>query len=61
MMIATVHFNTTQTLKPRQHTMKHDVAFAGEPFQGPICRRAFILNPDGNKIGIHKRNTQTQI
>ena len=43
------------------HLRKHDVAFAGEPFQGPICRRAFILNPDGNKIGIHKRNTQTQI
>ena len=38
------------------HLKKHNVSFVGEPFQGPICRGAFILDPDGNKIGIHKRN-----
>ena len=38
------------------HLKHHNVAFVGEPFQSPICRGAFILDPDGNKIGIHKRN-----
>lgn len=38
------------------HLKQHNVPFVGEPFQSPICRGAFILDPDGNKIGIHKRN-----
>ena len=38
------------------HLKRHNVLFLGEPFQSPICRGAFILDPDGNKIGIHKRN-----
>lgn len=38
------------------HLKKHNVSFVGEPFQSPICRGAFVLDPDGNKIGIHKRN-----
>ena len=38
------------------HLKRHHVSFVGEPFQSPICRGAFILDPDGNKIGIHKRN-----
>ena len=38
------------------HLKQHNVSFVGEPFQSPICRGAFILDPDGNKIGIHKRN-----
>ena len=37
---------------------RHNVSFVGEPFHSPICRGAFILDPDGNKIGIHKRNAQ---
>jgi predicted enzyme related to lactoylglutathione lyase len=39
------------------HLKQHKVAFLGEPFESPICRGAFILDPDGNKIGIHKRKT----
>src|SRR6187402_1242963 len=38
------------------HLKQHNVSFLGEPFQSPICRGAFILDPDGNRIGIHKRN-----
>ena len=38
------------------HLKRHNVPFVGEPFQSPICRGAFILDPDGNKIGVHKRN-----
>ncbi|MES2594568.1 MAG: VOC family protein [Verrucomicrobiota bacterium] len=38
------------------HLKQHHVTFLGEPFQSPICRGAFILDPDGNRIGIHKRN-----
>lgn len=38
------------------HLKRHNVAFVREPFQSPICRGAFILDPDGNRIGIHKRN-----
>ncbi len=36
--------------------MRHGVSLLGEPFQGPIYRGAFFLDPDGNKLGIHKRN-----
>jgi predicted enzyme related to lactoylglutathione lyase len=39
------------------HLKRHNVRFLRESFQSPICRGAFILDPDGNKIGIHKRNT----
>jgi predicted enzyme related to lactoylglutathione lyase len=38
------------------HFKHHNVTFLGDPFQGPICRGAFLLDPDGNKFGIHKRN-----
>jgi predicted enzyme related to lactoylglutathione lyase len=32
------------------------VRFAYEPFASPICRTAIILDPDGNSLGIHRRN-----
>ncbi len=38
------------------HLKKHNVTFLGKPFQTPVCRGALLLDPDGNKIGIHKRN-----
>ncbi len=38
------------------HLKKHNVTFLGEPWQSPICRGAFLLDSDGNKIGIHKRS-----
>ena len=30
--------------------------FRAEPFPTPICRMAFIHDPDGNTLCIHKRN-----
>jgi predicted enzyme related to lactoylglutathione lyase len=26
-----------------------------EPFETPVCRMAFILDPDGNALCIHQR------
>lgn len=31
------------------------VKFHMEPFETPVCHMAFILDPDGNAICIHKR------
>ena len=39
------------------HLKRHHVSFLIEPFESPTCRGAFILDPDGNRIGIHKRKT----
>lgn len=30
------------------------VKFFVEPFESPVCRMAIVLDPDGNRIGIHK-------
>jgi catechol 2,3-dioxygenase-like lactoylglutathione lyase family enzyme len=38
-----------------EHLRHHNVQFALEPFDAPGCRGAIILDPDGNKLGIHKR------
>jgi len=38
-----------------RHLKAHHVGFAVEPFQMPRCRAAVIIDPDGNRIGIHKR------
>ena len=32
------------------------VTFKMEPFPTPVCRMAFILDPDGSAICIHQRN-----
>jgi predicted enzyme related to lactoylglutathione lyase len=32
------------------------VAFKMEPFATPVCRMAFVLDPEGNTLCIHKRN-----
>jgi predicted enzyme related to lactoylglutathione lyase len=37
------------------HLKQHRVEFALEPFDMPRCRAAIIVDPDGNRIGIHKR------
>lgn len=37
------------------HLKKHGVPFAVEPFELPGCRAAVVEDPDGNRIGIHKR------
>jgi catechol 2,3-dioxygenase-like lactoylglutathione lyase family enzyme len=41
--------------KTIEHLRRHDVPFAVEPFDMPRCRAAIVLDPDGNKLGIHKR------
>ena len=38
------------------HLKAAGVPFKMEPFPTPVCRMAFILDPDGNTICIHKRN-----
>ena len=42
--------------KTIEHLGYHNVQFALEPFDLPHCRAAIVLDPDGNKLGIHRRN-----
>ena len=37
------------------HLRASNVKFHMEPFPTPVCQMAFILDPDGNAICIHKR------
>ncbi len=37
------------------HLRLSNVPFAVEPFEMPGCRAAIVVDPDGNKLGIHKR------
>lgn len=37
------------------HLKRCGVPFAVEPFDLPGCRAAIVTDPDGNKLGIHKR------
>jgi len=39
------------------HLRSAGVPFKMEPFPTPVCRMAFILDPDGNALCIHKRNS----
>ncbi len=39
------------------HLREAGVKFRVEPFPTPVCRLAVILDPDGNSICIHKRNS----
>lgn len=32
-----------------------NVEFDFGPYETPICHMAFVLDPDGNSVGIHKR------
>jgi predicted aspartyl protease len=38
------------------HLRAQGVKLRAEPFPTPVCRMAFISDPDGNTICIHKRN-----
>ena len=38
------------------HLRASGVKFHMEPFPTPVCRMAFIFDPDGNAICIHKRS-----
>jgi catechol 2,3-dioxygenase-like lactoylglutathione lyase family enzyme len=44
--------------KTVERLRQHNVQFALDPFDAPGCRGAIILDPDGNKLGIHKRKEQ---
>lgn len=44
--------------KTVEHLKEHNVQFAVDPFDAPGCRGAIIVDPDGNKLGIHKRKEQ---
>ena len=37
------------------HLTQHKVQFALDPFDAPGCYGGIIVDPDGNKLGIHKR------
>ncbi len=37
-----------------RHLQAHDVSFELGPFEGADCFIAVILDPDGNRIGIHQ-------
>jgi predicted enzyme related to lactoylglutathione lyase len=37
------------------HLREQGVRFHMEPFETPVCRMAFVLDPDGNALCIHKR------
>lgn len=43
-----------------EHLRLHRVPFAHEPFELPGCWAAIVLDPDGNKLGIHQRKQRTQ-
>jgi predicted enzyme related to lactoylglutathione lyase len=34
----------------------HGATFKMEPFPTPVCRMAFVLDPEGNTVCIHKRH-----
>lgn len=38
-----------------EHLKAKNVKFHMEPFETSVCRMAFVLDPDGNAICIHKR------
>ena len=40
------------------HLKANGVKFKMEPFPTPVCRMAFIYDPEGNLICIHKRNAK---
>jgi predicted enzyme related to lactoylglutathione lyase len=41
-----------------RHLEENCVEFEMGPFEGPACSIAVILDPDGNRIGIHKRRAR---
>ena len=41
------------------HLRKHKVEFSLEPVELPGCFAAIVVDPDGNKLGIHQRKSQS--
>lgn len=44
--------------KSIEQLRRHNVPFAVEPMDLPGCRAAIVVDPDGNKIGIHQRKVR---
>ena len=42
------------------HLKANNVEFVFEPYASRVCRGAIIADPDGNRIGIHKRNKKDE-
>jgi len=42
------------------HLRSAGVTFRMEPIATPVCRMAFVLDPEGNTVCIHKRNGSSQ-
>ncbi len=40
------------------HLKANNVTFKMEPFPTPVCKMAFISDPDGNTLCIHKRHAK---
>jgi len=40
------------------HLRANKVEFHMDPFETPVCRMAFVLDPDGNALCIHKRKVR---
>jgi predicted enzyme related to lactoylglutathione lyase len=40
------------------HLKAQNVKFKMEPFPTPVCKMAFISDPDGNTICVHKRHAK---
>lgn len=38
-----------------EHLREHGTVFHMEPFETPVCRMAFVLDPDGSALCIHQR------
>lgn len=50
-----VTFEVEDFDKAIAHLKASGIKFKMEPFPTPVCEMAFIFDPDGNTIGIHKR------
>jgi catechol 2,3-dioxygenase-like lactoylglutathione lyase family enzyme len=44
--------------KTIEYLRRNKVPFAVEPMDLPGCRAAIVMDPDGNKLGIHKRKAR---
>ena len=41
-----------------EQLQKAEVEFNFGPYETPVCHMAFVRDPDGNSIGIHKRKEE---
>ncbi|HEY9724437.1 MAG TPA: VOC family protein [Oscillatoriaceae cyanobacterium] len=41
-------------------TQKHKAELVGEPFESPVCHGAFLEDPDGNRLMLHRRKSEPE-